>query len=117
MSVKMTGLEWKTYYSDISLWRGTFSHEDETLIVNGTEYNGDYYAVSNFDIVELSGGRIYKALDTTMEPTYEYLPISMETHFKRWRSERNFVILAVKVSRDKLSTVKLAIKEAGGKIK
>jgi hypothetical protein len=115
MSVKTTGAEYKAYMneSDPKWWSKDAYMDDELLTVDGKstseQDNFDSSHLSDDAIVIIEGGTYHQSYDDDN-------PISLESHFKRWRKAQTTVRIAVEVHKDKLEALKAAIKLAGGKV-
>lgn len=113
MTIKITGSEFKRFYSDEKFWPedGDIYHEDVHMEVNGVFSDGiDVDTLLDTDIVTLKGGFV---LSETWEdgdgPT-------MEEYFKQWRESQNIVAIFVECDTSVAEAVKAAIIKAGGKI-
>lgn len=113
MAVKVTGYEWKKFYTDKDpeFWPEGAWHDDEEVLVNGQEVDGEFSheSVADTDTITITGGIVFMRERDTDGP-------SLETHFKRWRKKQNTAILMVEVPRGDLEALKAAIAAAGGKV-
>lgn len=112
MSVKITGEEFKKFYSDDDVWPENVWHEDGYMGVDGIEcVDGiDIDSLSDTSIVTISGGIVYGLEGSSgQEPT-------LETYFKRWKKKQDTAIFVVSCDKSIMMKVKSAIIEAGGKV-
>lgn len=121
MSVKTTGFEFKTFYNDNEYWNklldaddkvnGEVYHDEMQLEVNGVQCDESFSIedeLKDEDAVVIRSGFI---VSTSRE-----MPLSMESFFKAWRKEVDTAYVLIKVPKAKLEAVKVAVKEAGGKV-
>jgi len=116
VSVKTTGAEYKAYVNETNpeFWPDGAWYDDVILSVNGVVIGDDVESVdpdklTDSDKVEIICGTYYRHSEDAD-------PISLETHFKRWRKAQTHVYISVQVHRDKLDAVKAAIKASGGSV-
>lgn len=115
MSTKTNGAEYKAYIaeSDSKWWPESSWMEEELLTVDGlsTESMTDFDSgnIADESAVTIEGGTYYNSMDDDD-------PISLETHFKRWRKAQTTVRISVEVHKDKLDGLKAAIKANGGRV-
>lgn len=116
MGVKTNGAEYKAYIADTDpkFWPDGSFIDDDVLIVNGTTHGSDDLtldtsAFKDEDEVIIHCGSFYQS-------AREDDPISLETHFKRWRKAQSTVRIAVEVHKDKLDGLMTAIKANGGRV-
>ena len=112
MTTKTTGAEFKRFYMDEVYWPqddGNTYHEDETVLVNGAEHDGDYDTIPDNALVTIDGGIV-------LGPQWDGDEPSFETYFKRWRKLQSTASMVVEVGRAKEDALRAAIKAAGGKI-
>lgn len=109
MAVKMTGAEFKEFYSDEEFWPEDSWHEDAYMSVDGIEFPDgiDVDELSDTSVVELSGGFVVGLKGE--EP-------ALDTYFRRWRKKQNTTTFVVKCDKSIVDAVKSAIKHAGGKV-
>lgn len=109
MAVKMTGAEFKKFYSDNEFWPEDTWHEDAFMSVDGVEYPDgiDLDTLKDTSIVMLAGGFIR---------TPDGNGPALDTYFKRWRKKQNSSLFTVECDNTLLDAVKAAIKQAGGKV-
>ena len=112
MTVKMTGAEWKLFYSDEAAWPKDAYYQDEELTVDGAEWDWeiDIMSVSDDAVLRISGGVVILKEDDDNNP-------SLEAHFKRWRKRQNTAFLSCEAPKDRVADVVAAIIAAGGKVK
>jgi len=122
MAVKMTGAEWKEFYTDDDVWGGGW-HEELMLRINGVPYaeDGDEYwtSLDGIDLekiednaaVTLVGGTLCRDGDDDDRAVKSLL-----NEFRAWRKASGTITLAVAVPTEKLEDVKAAIYSAGGKV-
>lgn len=107
--IKTSGAEFKRFYSDDTVWPEGAWHEDETLLVDGDEWDEDYGQIPDNAKVTLSGGTI--SFDLTEAPD-----VSMETHFRNWRKRQTTTTILVECDMAKIDEIKAAVKAAGGRV-
>ncbi len=110
--VKTTGLEFKRFYTDETWWpqdEGNTYHEDESVLVNGGEHDGDYETVPDYAVVTIEGGIVFGPQWDENEPSFE-------AYFKRWRKAQTTTFFTVEAPLEKADAIKEAIKAAGGKV-
>ena len=115
MSTKTTGAEYKAYMneSDPKWWPKDAYMDDELLTVDGKSTSEQ----DNFDSSHLPDDAIVIIESGTYHESYDDDdPISLETHFKRWRKAQTTVRIAVEVHKDKLDSLMTAIKANGGRV-
>lgn len=110
MATKTTGLEFKRFYADKSIWTDGLWHEEQTAVVNGVEVNEDFCFENLADTDELviSDGVVLSKDNGEL--------CSLESFFKKWRRAQNTETLIVTVDKSKRDAVVAAIKAAGGKV-
>ena len=113
MTVKATGAEVKSFYTDEKFWPKGVIHEDEVITIDGIaadEGSVDLEQdLSDTCIVEITDGYV-------TNETYDKDLGSFEAYFKKWRKQQDTAFLSVSVPKDKLDAVLSAIKAAGGKV-
>ncbi len=107
--IKTSGVEFKTFYRDDSAWPQDAWHEDDTLIVNGDEWDKGYEQVPDNATVNLIGGVVY-GLPNGSE-------VSMETHFRNWRKRQTTFRIVVEYDISKHDEIVAAVKAAGGRVR
>lgn len=113
MAVKMTGAEWKAFYTDKTFWTD-ISHDEEVITINGkTDDSATYLDVEDTDVVRVEGGVVYDHGPTgdEYEPT-----CSLETYIKRWRKAQKQTILTVKIDKASEKALREIVETLGGKI-
>lgn len=107
--IKTNGIEFKKFYNDSAVWPDDVWHEDEEILVNGTD-PGDmgYENIPDGAEVRISGGGIF-GLPNDKE-------ISFEGYFRSWKKSQNTRSFLVECDVSKLEEIKAAIKAAGGKV-
>lgn len=115
MTVKMSGEEFKRFWSDKKAWPGNDGDtyvEDEVISVGDIEHvDGVETAdIKDTDIVKINGGYIYSTADTSLDGK------SLETHFKQWKKNQSRATLLVECDKALEESIKAAIIAAGGKI-
>lgn len=112
MPTKASGAEFKRFYTDNVYWpqdEGNTYHEDQSILVNGAEYDGDFEDIADDALVSIDGGIVFGPQWDGNEPSFE-------TYFKRWRKLQSTVSMMVEVDRSKEEALRAAIGAAGGKI-
>ncbi len=110
MATKTTGIEFKQFYGDNSIWPDDAYHEDAVIMVDGVDAgDSDLYGMPD-------------TVAVTIESGWVFLPdqndaIALETYFKRWRKRQALRTLIVEVDAAKLDALIAAVKAAGGKVK
>lgn len=115
MTVKMSGLEFKSFWNDKNAWPGNDGDtyvEDETISVGDIEHvdGVETEDIKDTDIVKINGGYIYSTADTSLDGK------SLETHFKQWKKNKSKTTFIVECDRSIEDAVKAAIIAAGGKV-
>lgn len=112
MSTKTTGAEFKRFYNDDAWWPqddGNTYHDDELVLINGSEWEDGYEYVPDAAKVTIDGGMVFGPQWDGNEPSFE-------VYFKRWKKEHNTEFFNVEAPKDKVEAIKAAIKAAGGKV-
>ena len=113
MATNTTGAEFKRFYNDDFYWKvsgdGDTWHEDEYVLANGAEIDGEYTDVADDAKVSIAGGVVFGPVIGSEEPSFE-------AYFKRWRKAQSTVMLMVEVDRSKEESMRAAIKAEGGKV-
>lgn len=112
MALKTTGKELKAFLADDSIWPDASDnnvfHEEVTLMVGGVERDSDYLEkITDDEAVTITSGYVTSIGLTQVDCTFE-------SYLKKWRKQQNTVFLSVSVPKDKLDSVKAAIKAVGG---
>lgn len=108
--IRTTGAEYKRFYNDDEAWPADTWYEDESMEVNGENWDDrEVVEIPDDAIVKLSGGIVLGHPGGT-EPT-------LETHFRRWKKLQTTATFVVECDLAKVENVKAAIKAAGGKVK
>jgi hypothetical protein len=109
MSTKTTGLEFKKFMNDPSVWKGGRYLEEEEISVDGGEAGpvDDFDAINDSSVVVVHSGLIGNE-----DNDYE----ALEAEFRKWRKRQSTITLVVEVRSDKADKVKKAIKDAGGRV-
>ena len=111
MTVKTTGAELKSFYSDETFWMKGVWHEDERITINGIVLTGavDVDSILDADVVTIKDG--YMANEK-----YEKLG-TFENFFKKWRKQQTMIFLSVEIPVEKVDAISQAIIAAGGKVR
>ncbi len=111
MTARTNGAEFKAYYNDKKAWPEGYYHEGEIITVNGEEDDGkaDLAVIDDDAIVTISWGCVYKDCG-------DPLPISMETHFTRWRKSQKTERVIVEVEKARKTEFLEAIKRVGARV-
>jgi hypothetical protein len=108
--VKITGAEWKRFYTDDEAWPDGAWHDGEEITIDGLASDDvDLSDVPDSAIIKLYGGVMYMN-DTEDGP-------SLEAYFKRWRKRQSTTVLIVEVANELADAVRDAIVAAGGKVR
>jgi len=107
--IKASGAEFKVFYRDDAAWPDGAWHEDDTLIVNGDEWDKGYEQVPDNAVVNIVGGVVF-GLPNGSE-------VSMETHFRNWRKRQTTTTILVECDMAKIDEIKAAVKAAGGRVR
>ncbi len=114
MTVKLSGAEWNSFYSNREFWPNddTTWHDDEIITINGHEIDLDFdlTSVPNTAKMTISGGVVH-----LNDAEHEKCP-SLELYFKQWRKKQTVAMLVVEVSHKNVDILRSAIVKAGGKI-
>ena len=111
METKTTGAEYKAYIADDDpkWWPDGSYIDDDLILVDGQPMDD-----AGFDATTLhDNAAVVIECGTYYSNGIDGDPKSLEAHFKRWRKAQTTVRIAVEVHRDKLESLKLAIKAAG----
>jgi len=109
--IKTTGKEFKSFYEDDSVWIYGMYHEDEVITVDGKqreEYETDLMQIADASTMTISGGYVTNKNDDELG--------SLEGLFKKWKKKQTTAFLCVEIDLKKLEDLKVAVKNAGGKI-
>lgn len=108
--IKTTGVEFKRFYNDSTLWPRSVWHEDEELLVNGAD-PGDlpYDHIPDDAEVRITGGGVFGLPDNKK--------ISFESFFRAWKKRETMRTLVVECPADQFEAVKAAIQAAGGVVR
>jgi len=113
MTERTNGAEFKAYYNDKNAWPEGWWHEEAIITIDGTDYNGmvDVHldAVDDNSILTITDGCIYQ---DELNP----LPISMETHFARWRKDQTVERVVVEVDKARKDEFLSSIKQFDAKV-
>ena len=110
MAVKMTGAEWKAFYTDKVFWVDVF-HDEEVITINGkTDDSATYLDVEDTDVVRVEGGAVY-ANDNSDEPI-----CSLETYIRRWRKAQKQTTLTIKIDKASEKALRNVVQTLGGKV-
>lgn len=111
MTLKTNGCEFKAYYSDPVNWPDGAWHDDILILVDGIEVsNGtDLTVIKDTAKVEIHAGVVYSNEN-------DHDPVSMETHFRRWRKRQEVRQVLVEIDPARLKELKVIIKSIGGKV-
>lgn len=112
MAVKMSGAEWRAFYTDKTFWTD-ISHEDEVITINGKSDDSETYLdVEDTDVVRVEGGTVYEYVDDfSQEPI-----CSLETYIKRWRKAQKQITLAITIDKASEKALREIVKTLGGKV-
>lgn len=113
MTIKITGVEWKKFYNDKSIWSDGAWHEDELITVDGEEAtcDTDLGKVADDVAISLDGGVYFKN-----DESYSRGGENLEKIFRAWKKKQGDTVIVCSCPNDKVEAVKKAIKDAGGKI-
>ena len=110
MSVKTTGLEFKRFYQDSSVWVDGMWHDDLDLVVDGKEYDpsSEVVAIGDTAKVTVVGGCVFlPGDDDTVEIT---------TLFKRWRRAQTHSVMVIEVPNERVDAVKASLAAVNVKV-
>lgn len=112
MAVKMSGAEWKAFYTDKVFWTDV-SHDEENITINGkSDVSETYLDLEDTDVVRVEGGTVYEhADDFCSEPI-----CSLETYIKRWRKAQKQTTLTITIDRASEKALREVVKTLGGKV-
>lgn len=114
MTTKTNGAEFKRFLNDDSFWlpEEEAYYEDEIIIVDGTQvpdYDFAPDSISDTAKVSIEGGAVFsKAWDKESAPSFE-------GYFKKWRKLQSSATMVIEFPKEKLASVKAALKAAGAK--
>lgn len=112
MSTKTNGATFKRFYDDKTFWPqddGNTWHEDEYVLVNDAEHEGNYETIPDEAKVSIEGGIVFG-------PQWEGNEPSFETFFKRWLKLQTTTSIVIECDISKRDAVIDAVKAAGGKV-
>lgn len=112
MSTKTNGATFKRFYSDSVYWpqdEGNTYHDDEVVLVNGAEFEGDYSEVPDDAKISIEGGIVFGPQWDGNEPSFEGF-------FKRWLKLQTTISIVIECDISKRDEVVAAAKAAGGKV-
>lgn len=110
MAAKTTGAEIKQFYNDSSWWTTGVWHEEEYILVNGTQEDSDnIFNFKDTDVVSISGGVV-------RDNDYNEIA-SFEGFFRKWKKQQNTSIVVLEVPKDKMDELTDYTKTLGIKIK
>jgi len=110
---KITGAEWKAFYGDKTYWpeENGFCHDDVLIHLDGEpsdQMMAYPYSIPNTSLLEIECGYI-------MSRSGDYVT-SLEAYVEKWKKEQTVACFVVECDKDKLQSVQVAIKAAGGKV-
>lgn len=111
--IKTTGAEWKAFMADEWPPGLSLDIDDEFVRVDGLRPRQDVALeeyVPDDAVILIEAGVI-------LDDEQPDRGTSLDSFFKKWRKQRDTVVMVVYAPRDKADTVKTAIKQAGGKIR
>ncbi|WPJ72215.1 hypothetical protein DEEACLCL_00198 [Salmonella phage CRW-SP2] len=113
MSVKTTGVEFKTYYHDDTYWVKDAWHDHHAIKVNGEyiEDIDDDNIPDNAEVV-IESGVVY--IPVNDESGYQEKDISLVTHFKNWRKQNKYSVIVLLVEKELLNDVVTTVKNIPG---
>jgi hypothetical protein len=113
MTIKLSGKDFKKFYTDKEYWPEDMWHESETVTVEGVELEEsyDYTEIADDAVVRVTGGVVQRdsAFDKDESMTFERF-------LKIWIKRQSRVRLIVEVHKDDLSSFKSTIRGFGWKI-
>lgn len=108
--IKTTGIEFKRFYNDKTIWLDGMCHEDEVLLVDGA-YPGElpYESIPDDAVVTIQDGGVFGLSDEK--------DTSFENFFRLWQKRGELRTLVVECPVDQLEAVKAAVHAAGGVVR
>ena len=113
MATKISGFEWKAFYSDERVWTPGAWHEGEVLMGDdGIDYSCNTDNVPADVTVTLDGGLWYKDDNTTQDKALDF-----EKVFKKWRNAQKNEYLVVESPKECHEQLCAFLKTIGAKIR
>lgn len=103
MATKMTGREFKSFYTDD--WVGGAFWDDYEIEVNGTTLTEDYekVAIQDTDRVRILSGVVY------VDGTYEGSQVAADTFARRWLKARTVDTVIVEIDKEHRATFDMMV--------
>ena len=103
MAVKMTGEDWKSFYSDDKVWAKDAWHEEMDFTVNGESWDDDqdFEEVDDTAVVRVEGGFIQNTDGKILE---------VEKVLRKWRKDQKTQMVLVGVEKKRLGEFKTLMK-------
>jgi hypothetical protein len=108
--IRSTGLEWKRFYGDPSVWKDGAYHDDSKILVDGVDAEENQIDLSLIDDaakVELHSGAFF--------PDGSGDPEELNDVFRKWRKAQTMSSFVVEVPNDRVEEAKAAIRGLGGR--
>ena len=109
--MKTTGLNFKAFYDDSSVWKDGFFHDDGQILVNGKDHIDheiDLTVIEDSDVVDFEGVDIFDGSGN--------LVMSMADAFKSWSDASVSSALLVKVPADSIEALRSYVQSLGGSV-
>lgn len=116
MTTKTTGVEFKRFYNDKSIWPDSLWHDDEEIIVDGESYEGELDSIPDASQVSISAGAVMFSGPDDKCPWGSKDGPSFESYFKRWKKSQSIGTMVIEFDLKIRDSMISAIKSAGGKI-
>ena len=113
MAKKITGLEFKKFWSDKAFWPDQTYTDDVVFKVNEKvmDENADIANANDMDLITIENGFV---LESTMYKSCE--TPSLLSYFRKWQKTQTTSSFLVDCDNSLLEAVKAAVLAAGGKI-
>jgi len=109
MAVKTTGVEFKKFFQDETVWVESAYMQDEEMTIDGVDIGLDYdlYSAPDTSVVAILAG-------VFVDERKETHPL--EAVFREWRKKQEIATFVVEAHKDIADKVKAACRAVGGKI-
>jgi len=109
MAVKTTGVEFKKFFQDDTVWVENAYMQDEEMTIDDVDIDLDYdlYSTPDTAIVTILAGIFVDEREETHP---------LEAVFRKWRKKQKTATFIVEADKDIADEVKAACRAAGGKI-
>lgn len=115
--IKTTGAEFMEFYTDSTIWVEGLYHDGEEVYIDGSDdpFDGDYTEIEPNAVIRFKDG--YVMNDNNDSPDFLNSAVSFEDFFKRWRKDRKFTYLVVRVPNESVVELNSFLKTIKGSVK